>query len=171
MFSQHLPQSLYVKAVLVCLLLIPVLAAILGSSPESAKAASRPGLAYGGDHRPGRERVPAQVAQPAPGGPLLRRLGRVGRPVLQRQEYFGYSSLEPLFSGRISIRRGGRFTKHFVWGDKESDGSFSEDLTLAGRFRGKRAGGRFRVIVTERNPAGAVTNRCDTGQVRWSAVD
>ena len=87
------------------------------------------------------------------------------------QEYFGYTSLEPLFSGRISIRRGGRFTKHFVWGDKASDGSFSEDITLAGRFRGKRAGGRFRVIVTERNPAGAVTNRCDTGQVRWSAVD
>ena len=167
----HLPQSMYVKAFLVSLFVIPILAAYLGSGPESAKAASRPGLTYGGMTSQD-ENVFLRKSR------NRRQLARfvvdwMAAPTrcTNGKEYFGFSLLDPSFSGRIAIRRGGRFTKRDVWRDTDSDGSVSEDLTLAGRFRGKRAAGRFRVFVTERNPAGAVINRCDTGSVRWSAVD
>ena len=168
---KRLPHSHSFLVPLVGLVLLTALAATGGLGTERAEAASRPGLTYGGStsqqadvflrkSRNRRQLVRLSVDWFAPASRCTN-----GR------EYSSFTLLDPESSGRISIRRHGRFSKRDVFVDQDSEGWFIEEFSISGRFRGKRARGAFRVHVTERNPAGVVTNQCDTGRVGWSAVD
>ena len=165
------PHSVSLIGSLVWLVVLSLLMATGGLNAERAEAASRPGLTYGG--------TTSQDEN------VFLRKSRNRRQVVRfyadwigsraqctnGREYFGFTLLDPDVTGRTGISRSGRFSKRDVYEDRSSDGSLREEASIAGRFRGKRARGYLRVHVTERNPAGAVINQCDTGRVRWSAVD
>jgi hypothetical protein len=168
---KRFPHSVPLIGSLVWLVVLLFLTATGGVNTENAEAASRAGLTYGGSTSQGenvflrKSRNRRQLVRFYADWQASRSQCTNGR------EYFGFTLLDPEFSGRIRIGRSGRFSKRDVYDDRISDGSLREEVSITGRFRGKRVRGQLRVRVTERNPAGAVTNQCDTGRVRWNAAD
>jgi hypothetical protein len=168
---KRLPHSVPLIGSLVWLVVLLLVTATGGLNAERAEAASRPGLTYGGTTSQ-RENVFLRKSR------NRRQLVRFYADwsasrtrCTNGREYFGFTLLDPDLTGRTGIGRSGRFSKRDIYEDRTSDGSVREEANIAGRFRGKRVRGYFRVRVIERNPAGVVTNQCDTARVRWSAVD
>ena len=71
---------------------------------------------------------------------------------------------------RFPVSRSGRFGNAFEQPfTLDSGGTRTFAYELNGQVGANRASGTFRVVVTEKDPAGATTDSCDTTQLRWTA--
>lgn len=111
--------------------------------------------------------------------PVMVQLSRDGRQVVYAVAAYSVRCTDGRFAGReefahIPVTGGGRFSKSYDTGDYQSG---SETVHYAASITGKinrsrtKITGTVRVMSSDKDPANGVDETCDTGTVKYVAVN